>query len=254
MSFDVSADAYADFMGKYSSPLAPKFADLMRVEPGQRVLDVGCGPGALTDELVRRVGADHVTAIDPSESFVASVALKFPDVKVSLGGAEQLPYPDDAFDVVLAQLVVHFMTDPVAGLAEMARVTNPGGTVGANVWDHSGMLGPLSMFSRAVRETDPNAADEANLAGAKEGQLVAFFEAAGMINPSASVLSVSVVHPSFEQWWHPFTLGVGPSGAYVASLDSAARERLRAHCETLFPRGSFTVDASAWAVSWRKPS
>ncbi len=254
MSFNVSADAYANFMGRYSSPLATKFADLVGVEPGQRVLDVGCGPGALTEELVRRVGADDVTAIDPSESFVEAVAQEFPDVMVSLGGAEQLPYPDASFDVVLSQLVVHFMTDPVAGLTEMARVTSPGGTVGANVWDHSGMLGPLSMFSRAVRETDPNAADEANLAGAKEGQLVAFFEAAGMTNPSASVLSVSVVHPSFEQWWHPFTLGVGPSGAYVAGLDPAAGERLRAHCETLLPSGPFTVDAAAWTVLWRKPS
>jgi Methylase involved in ubiquinone/menaquinone biosynthesis len=128
-------------MGRYSTPLAPLMADYARVVPGQRVVDVGCGPGALTTELVQRVGPDGVSAVDPSEPFVAAAKERHPGVDVRLASAEQLPFDDDAFDGSLAQLVVHFMADPVKGLQEMGRVTRPGGVVAACVWDHAGGTG-----------------------------------------------------------------------------------------------------------------
>ena len=165
MSFDVSADAYTRFMGRYSEPLAARFADLAGVRRGQRALDVGCGPGALTAELAGRLGAGQVCAVDPSESFAEAVGERLPGVTVGVAAAERLPFPDGAFDAVLAQLVVHFMTDPVAGLREMGRATRRGGVVGACVWDHGGGRGPLTPFWRAVRELDPSAADESGLAG-----------------------------------------------------------------------------------------
>ena len=138
MTFDVTAAAYAAFMGRWSQPLALGFADLAGVRGGQRALDVGCGPGALTEQLVARLGSAAVAAIDPSASFVAATRERFPDVDARSGSAEELPFADDAFDLALAQLVVHFMADPVRGLAEMARVTRPGGLVAACVWDHGG--------------------------------------------------------------------------------------------------------------------
>src|SRR5215213_2704780 len=116
--FRVAAASYDRFMGRYSTPLAPQLADLAGIAAGQRVLDVGCGPGALTAELVRRVGADAVSAVDPSEPFVAAAIERNPGVDVRQGSAEQLPFPDDGFDASLAQLVVHFMAGPAAGLAE----------------------------------------------------------------------------------------------------------------------------------------
>src|SRR5215468_1990729 len=131
MSFDVSADAYLRFMGRYSEPLAAQFADLAGVRRGQRLLDVGCGPGALTAELVRRAGADAVSAVEPSASFVAATRDRLPGADIRLAAAEKLPFPDATFDTVLAQLVIHFMTDPVRGLREMSRVTHPGGVVAA---------------------------------------------------------------------------------------------------------------------------
>ena len=131
MSFDVSADAYTRFMGRYSEPLAALFADLAGVRRGQRVLDVGCGPGALTAELAGRLGAGAVCAVDPSQPFAAAVAERLPGVEVSVAAAERLPFPAGVFDAALAQLVVHFMADPVAGLREMGRVTRPGGVVAA---------------------------------------------------------------------------------------------------------------------------
>ncbi|HEY8732601.1 MAG TPA: class I SAM-dependent methyltransferase, partial [Candidatus Limnocylindria bacterium] len=127
MSFAVSADAYDRFMGRYSARLAPQIADYAGVHPGQRVIDVGCGPGALTRELVDRLGPTNVIAVDPSESFVTAIRERFPAVEVRRATAEQLPFADRTFDAALAQLVVHFMADPVAGLREMARVVRPDG-------------------------------------------------------------------------------------------------------------------------------
>ena len=148
MSFEVAAEAYDEFMGRYSVLLAPQMADIAQVRAGQRVLDVGCGPGALMAELVTRLGAAAVAAVDPSPPFVAAARARYPGVEVSQAPAERLPFPDRSFDAALAQLVVHFMSDPVAGLAEMARVTRRDGVIAACVWDHAGDQGPLSLFWR----------------------------------------------------------------------------------------------------------
>jgi SAM-dependent methyltransferase len=248
VSFSVGADAYDRFMGRYSAPLAPRFADFTGVEAGQRVLDVGCGPGALTEELVRRVGADAVCAVDPSESFVAAVRARSRGVTVQRAAAERLPFEERLFDAALAQLVVHFMADPVAGLREMARVTTPRGVVAACVWDHAGHRGPLSVFWDAARELDPDVEDESRLAGARPGHLAELFAAAGLGSIEESVLQVDVEHPSFEEWWEPFTLGVGPAGAHVAHLDAERRARLRDLCRERLPQAPFVVSARAWAA------
>jgi SAM-dependent methyltransferase len=248
--FNVSADAYARFMGRYSEPLAAPFAGLAGIRGGQRALDVGCGPGALTAELVRRLGADAVCAVDPSEPFTAAVGERCPGVDVRLAAAEQLPFGDGAFDVSLAQLVVHFMGSPVAGLAEMGRVTRPGGVVAACVWDHAGGRGPLAAFWQAVRELDPLADDESGLAGVREGHLAQLFGQAGLTVTTATALTVQVHHATFGEWWEPFTLGVGPAGAYVASLDDQHRAALRERCRAKLAPPA-TVSATAWAVTGR---
>lgn len=244
----MSAEAYGRFMGRYSEPLAVQFADLAALKAGQRALDVGCGPGALTAQLVQRLGSGAVSAIDPSASFVEAARERFPDVDVRCGVAEHLPYPDAGFDATLAQLVVHFMTDAAAGLAEMARVTRPGGVVAACVWDHAGGGGPLSLFWRAAREVDPGAYDESRLAGAREGHLAELCGAAGLTRVEPSVLTVRVRYAKFAEWWEPLTLGVGPAGAHLAGLDGTRRETVRVRCAELLPQGPFEVAASAWAV------
>lgn len=248
MSFNVSAGAYMRFMGQYSEPLAAQFADLAGAGRGQRLLDVGCGPGALTAELVSRAGADAVSAVEPSASFAAAVRQRLPGAEVRLAAAEQLPFPAGSFDAALAQLVVHFMADPVRGLREMGRVTRPGGVVAACVWDHAGGRGPLAAFWSAVRELDPAAADESGLAGVREGDLATLFAQAGLSGIQASALTVRVRHASFGQWWEPFTLGVGRAGAYVASLTPEHRAGLREQCRRLLPAGPVEISATAWAA------
>ncbi len=248
MTFDVAAEAYDRFMGRYSRLLAPQLTDLAGVRSGQRALDVGCGPGALTAELVARLGPEPVAAVDPSEPFVAAARARYPGVTVLQASAEQLPFPDGAFDVALAQLVVHFMSDPVAGLAEMARVTRRDGVIAACVWDHTGGQGPLGLFWKAARELDPEVEDESQLAGTREGHLAELFEAAGLHGIEETVISATLEHPTFEEWWDPFTSGVGPAGSHVASLDPERQAELRERCRTLLPAAPFALTARAWAA------
>jgi ubiquinone/menaquinone biosynthesis C-methylase UbiE len=248
VSFEVAADAYDAFMGRYSRLLAPQLADLAGVEPGQRVLDVGCGPGALTTVLVERIGAENVSAVDPSEQFVAAARERHPGVDVQRASAEELPFADDTFDAAIAQLVVHFMADPVRGLSEMARVTRAGGVVAACVWDHAGEQTPLAPFWAAVRDFDHDAADESGLAGGREGHLAELFEQAGLREIEETVLPVQIEHTDFEEWWEPFTLGVGPAGSYLKTLEPAQQAELRERVRVAVDRAPFSFATRAWAA------
>ena len=248
MTFDVAAESYDRFMGRFSTQLSEQIADLAGVEAGQRVIDVGCGPGVLTEELVRRLGAAAVAAVDPSEPFVEAARARHPEVDVRLASAEDLPYADSEFDAALAQLVVHFMSDPVAGLAEMARVTRPGGVVAACVWDHAGGRGPLSVFWEAARELDPDVQDESALAGSRAGHLAELFEAAGLRGIESSEVWATVEYQSFVEWWHPYRLGVGPAGAYAHSLGEAKLAELCERCRRALPRAPFAMTVYAWAT------
>jgi SAM-dependent methyltransferase len=251
MSFDVPAEAYLQFMGRFSEPLAAEFVRYAGVPDGARVLDVGCGPGVLTERLVARFGAASVSAIDPSPPFVEATTSRFPGVDVRLGVAETLPYDDDWFDAALAELVVHFMTDPVAGLREMGRVTRPRGVVAACVWDNAGAGGPLSLFWRAAQEIDRSAPGEADRAGSRDGQLGELAEAAGLLDVESSSLTVHVPFASYDAWWAPYELGVGPAGDFLASVDAGTRLRIRERCAELLPEPPFAQAASAWCVRAR---
>lgn len=254
MSFEVDAEAYGRFMGRFSRPLAAVLADTVDVSEGQRALDVGCGPGALTDVLVSRLGVDQVCAADPSESFVAAVRSRYPSMDVRLSTAETLDFPDATFDLVLACLVVHFMTDPVRGLSHMARVSTPGGLVGASVWDHAGGRGPLGLFWQVARENDPQAPNESQLPGVVEGELPALLGAAGLRDVQSTALEVTVTHQDFDDWWEPFTRGVGPAGSYVSSLDPPARDQLEDALRRRLPDGPFATPARAWTAWGRRPN
>ena len=249
--FTVAAEAYDRFMGRYSIPLASGFCEFSQIAAGQRVLDVGCGPGALTAELVKRLGPAGVSAVEPSEPFVEAARQRHPGVDVRQAVAERLPFPDGAFDASLAQLVVHFMASPIEGLSEMARVTRPGGVVAACVWDHAGGEGALSRFWEAARELDPEVDDESELAGSRRGHLAELLREAGLEEVEETVLSVSVEHATFDEWWEPFTFGVGTAGTYLSQLNQEQQNRLREHCRDAFPNGGLVLAARAWAARGR---
>lgn len=228
--FHTSGAAYDAFMGRYSRPLAIEFADVAGVRSGQRALDVGCGPGALTRVFVERLGAASVAACDPSPSFVEECAREFPDADVRSAPAESLPFDDDRFDVAAAQLVLHFVGRPEVAAVEMQRVVRPGGTVAACVWDFDGGMEMLRRFWDAALVLDPAAPDQSRTARfGRAGEITDLFGGAGLLNASECTISVTVTYQDFDELWNGFLLGVGSAGTYCASLPPEHRDELRGH-------------------------
>lgn len=247
--FAAPAEHYDRFMGRYAPALAAALADTAGVGPGMRVLDVGCGPGGLTGELCRRVGATHVAAIDPAAQFVAACRERHVGADIREGVAERLPWAAGEFDAVLSCLVIGFMSDPERGVAEMARVTRSGGTVAACMWDiASGGMAMLRIFWDAVRQGRPGVEGERRLPGTVEGDLVARLRRAGLADVTGSAIMASADYADFDDFWQPFTFGVGPSGQYLASLSDAERRRVRDACQAQLPEGSFSLAARAWCA------
>ena len=256
-TFRVSADAYDRLVGRYGPSLATALIDFAGVAPGMRALDVGCGPGALTAALAGRLGATQVRAAEPSEPFAEACRARVPGVEVAVAAAEALPYDDESFDAVLAQLVVNFMRDAPAGVREMARVTRPGGTVAACVWDYAGEMTFLRAFWDAAREVAPAeaaAADEgAVMRWCGDGELAALWRDAGLQDVRSGALVVSAAYQDFEDLWSPLPTGVAPSGAFVKALDPERRAALH---DAMRDRlgvgdGPFELRARAWAVAGR---
>jgi SAM-dependent methyltransferase len=244
----VDASAYQRFMGRYSDPLAREFATALGIAPGERVVDVGCGTGALTAVLAELVGAANVAGVDPSEPFVAQACARVPGADLRVAPAEALPFEDAAFDAALSQLVFHFVSNPVAAVREMARVTRPGGRVAACVWDMTGGMTMLRAFWDAARAVATTAPDEIERFGGRPGQLVALWRDAGLEQVEDGRLTVSSDYADFDELWQSFLGASGPVGNHVASLDDVNREALsRALHERLgSPAGPFALTASAW--------
>ena len=258
-SFRASADAYDRLMGRYAWPLAYAFVDQVGLDDGARVLDVGCGPGALTAALAERVGAGRVAAVDPSEPFVQACVARVPGADVTVAAAESIPHADDAFDATLSQLVINFLADAPSGISEMRRVTRPGGTVSSCVWDYGGEMAMLRTYWDAAIAVDPKRATELD-----EGRRMRYCnpdDLAGLWSDAdlADVETTSVLaragYADFEEFWEPFTTGVGPSGSYCVSLDEELRAALKAECNRRLgsPDGPFELSAKAWMVRGRVP-
>ena len=251
-SFEKPAEAYDRFVGRYGPQLAQGMIGRVGVERGWSVLDVGCGPGALTGALAEAVGTGRVAAVDPSESFTAACRARVPSAEVTLASAESLPFPDDAFDAAMSQLVVNFMADAPTGVREMRRVTRPGGTVAASVWDYAGGMTMLRTFWEAAGALDPTRAtllDEGNrMPYCEPDSLAALLTDAGLRDVAAEPLVVRAAYRDFADLWEPFTAGIGPAGAYCTSLDDQGRQALEAEFSARLgsPDGPFELSARAW--------
>jgi SAM-dependent methyltransferase len=254
VTFETSRQAYDAFMGRYADRLAPLLIGFAGAQRGDRVLDVGCGPGSLTEALGAHVGAEKVAAIDPSEPFAAACAERVPAADIQVGAAESLPWPADTFDAALAQLVVNFMADADAGVAEMRRVVRPGGTVASCTWDYSGGMTMLRTFWDAALALDPDTPDEARTMRYHDSDdLRELWLRAGLGAVETDTLVVEGSYRDFDEYWEPFTSGVGPAGAYCLSLDPDRRAALREECRRRLddPDGPFVLSATAWAVRGR---
>lgn len=251
-----SGTDYDGFMGRYSSVLAPAFADFAKILPGQCALDVGCGPGALTAVLVERLGVRAVLACDPSQPFVEECRTRHPGVDVRPGRAEQLPFDDSSQDTVLAQLVLHFVSDPTTAAREMHRVLRPGGMAAACMWDSTRGMAMLRHFWDAAARLDTLAPDIDALRFGREGEIAGLLEQAGFAQIAESTLEVTATYPSFDELWSGFLAGIGPAGSYAVHQPRASQDALR---QALFeevgsPTGPFQLGAVARAARGLAPS
>ncbi len=252
--FGGAVEAYDKFVGRYGVALAHELTRFAGVEAGMRALDVGCGPGALTRVLADRLGAGNVAAVEPSEPFAAACRTRAPGVEVLVATAESLPFAEGAFDAVFSQLVINFMTNPSAGVAEMKRVTTVGGVVASCVWDYAGEMKLLRAFWDAATEVKPasgSVADEGVvMPNCTQESLGSLWGETGLTSVRTGALTVSAGYQSFEDLWSPFPTGVGPAGAFCASLDPDTQDDLRAAFRHRLDIGAepFELSARAWAV------
>ncbi len=248
-------DPYDRYIGRWSRRVAPEFLAWLNEPPGRRWLDVGCGTGALCAAIAESCAPASVAGVEPSEGFLATARERLGGrVELHHGSATAIPLADAAVEVVASALVINFVPEPDAALAEMARVASDGGTVAAYVWDYDGRMELLRIFWDAAVALDPDAAsfDEGvRFPLCRPEPLRELFERAGLARVDVRAIDVPTPFADFDDYWQPFLAGQGPAPAYVLSLEEPARASLRERLRLRLPRaadGSITMIARAWAV------
>lgn len=252
MSFDVAADLYDRFIGRYSRELAPRFLDFAGIPDGP-VIEVGCGPGSLTRVLADRFGAANVLAVDLSEPFVAACRQRVPGADVRHASAEALPVGDGQFQGALSQLVLSFLRDAPRAAAELARVVRPGGSVAACTFAAEGFALARTFWQAALR-LDPAAPDDARLPLRREAELRALWEQVGLREVEVQAIDLGAAYTGFDDLWSPFLAGIGPAAGYLVAQPPERQAALREGCFELLgrPAGPFTLPARVLAVRGKK--
>jgi ubiquinone/menaquinone biosynthesis C-methylase UbiE len=253
--FSASA-GYERFMGRWSRLLAPAFVAFAGVRNGDRVLDVGTGTGSVASAIEAKMPSSEIVGVDPSEGFIAYARknAKSGRAHFEVGDGQALKFKDASFDHTLALLVMNFIPDHDKAIAEMRRVTRPGGVVSACVWDYNEGMQSLRFFWDEAVAQDPalEPKDERHMKLSRQGQLAELWKKAGLINVQEEPLTIDQAFSSFDDYWGPFTKGAGPGGAYVVSLPADRRQQLEARMRkrVLENRqdGAFILKARAWCV------
>ncbi len=256
-----NAAAYDWYMGRWSRRLAPMFVEFAQVRDGNKVLDVGCGTGVLTQAIAAVTRNSEITGVDPSPSFVEYARTRFADprIRFDVGNALELPYPDATFDQCLALLVINLIAQPEKAVSEMCRVTRPGGSVVVCHWDGGGGMEMHSIFWEEASKLDPAAEPrrETHRPYSRQGQLKTLWEATGFERVEETGLKIELDFASFNDFWLPLLGGVGPLGSYLSSLSAdrqqALREEIWRRCLGNGPDGPFKLHSQSWAVRGMVP-
>jgi SAM-dependent methyltransferase len=251
-----AADAYERFMGRWSRALAPLLVEAAGVRHGDAVLDVGSGTGALTAAVAAVAGSSRIIGIDSAPAYVALAAAKHGGDRIGfeVGDARQLRFADGSFDRTLSLLVLNFIPEPARALDQMIRVTTPGGTVAAAVWDYGQDMEMLRVFwdEAAARDSSASALDERHMPLCRHGELGILWREHQLLDVSEQALTIAMRFATFDAYWSPFLDGQGPAGAYVAALTPGDREQLRRRLRRRLLGDGFDrpilLAARAWAV------
>lgn len=253
---------YERFMGRWSRLLAPKMVAFSGIKDGDRVLDVGAGTGSFGSTVEASMPSSQIVGIDPSAGFIAHAQknAKSARARYEVGDAQALKFKDASFDNTAALLVMNFVPDHNKAIAEMRRVTRPGGVVSACVWDYNQGMQSLRFFWDEAIALDPaiEPKDERHMKLSRQGQLADLWKKAGLVRVQEKPLTIDQAFSSFDDYWGPFTKGAGPGGAYVVSLPEDRRQQLetRLRKRVLDDRrdGAFTLKARAWCVRGEVPA
>ena len=252
-----AGSSYEAYMGRWSREVAPRFLDWIAPEDGWNWLEVGCGTGALSAAILGRCNPSGLTGVDPSEVFIELARQMVPDprARFQVGDGQSLSVEDDSCDIVVSALVLNFLPDKIKALKEMKRVARPGGTIAFYVWDYpGGGMEFMRAFWAAAIALDAKAeelAENKRFPFCTPDGLTALVSSAGLDSCELVAIEVPTVFQDMADFWHPFTLGVGPAPGYCMSLEEGARKKLHDHLEASLPRsrdGLISLKARAWAV------
>lgn len=254
-----AGDAYERYMGRWSRRVAPVFAEWIDAAPGARWIDVGCGTGILTSAVLAAREPSEVLGIDSSDVFLRSAAASVSDPRASFrqGDAQALAEPDDSFDVAVSGLVLNFLPDKDAAIREMARVVRPGGAIALYVWDYAGHMQVMRAFFDAAATLDPKAADYDDGIKApvcRPKPLAEILTRSGLDDVEVRAIDIPAAFDGFDDYWAPFLGGTGSAPKYCASLDGAARDRLKQEVRRRLPTGpdgEILLAIRAWAAKGR---
>ncbi|TGQ81238.1 class I SAM-dependent methyltransferase [Mesorhizobium sp. M8A.F.Ca.ET.207.01.1.1] len=256
-SFTVhDASGYEQLMGRWSRKLAPKFIGFAGLAPGEKILDVGCGTGSLTFELAKSAELAAIGAIDFSPVFVEAAKRRNTDPRIAIQQADAtaLPFADNAFDRALALLVLHFVPEAGKAVAEMRRVTRPGGVVAAVVWDHLGgmagmrmMIDTVAALSESGRQLRSRYCFQPMM---QPGEMKRSFVEQGLADVTETELMIRMDYQDFADYWAPISAGEGPLGKYMTTLEAAERERAEAAVRDAYQAGRPDGPRSFANVAW----
>ncbi|KAA3447617.1 SAM-dependent methyltransferase [Mesorhizobium sp. SARCC-RB16n] len=256
-SFTVhDASGYEQLMGRWSRKLAPKFIGFAGLAPGEKILDVGCGTGSLTFELAQSAELAAIAAIDFSPVFVEAAKRRNTDPRIEIKQADAtaLPFADNAFDRALALLVLHFVPEAGKAVAEMCRVTRPGGVVAAVVWDHLGgmagmrmMIDTVAALSEGGRQMRSRYCFQPMM---QPGEMKRTFIEQGLADVTETELMIRMDYQDFADYWAPISAGEGPLGKYMTTLEAAERERTEAVVRDAYEAGRPDGPRSFANVAW----